>query len=277
MKTPVVGMIATAEPMAPDIASQVTAFARACKAATRAVALYPAEHPAVAASLDALTAAAHIATATSPLRVAVLPDALTVDGHRMARPDAAVTEFAALLHSHQVGQLTVHPRTEADLWRRFLALLALPPDQARQRGGLGRLWASEGQPGIEVRSLDYRELLRENLAGDRADWDRIVATCLEGDAVAIDDSIVDLLFGILDDPSKVTDLVGAVGGQADAGAGRGPMVLAGLLHAVARYVEHTHPEQLDQAWRPWQRPRVACPSPRSSRLSGPGTAPRGPS
>ena len=46
------------EPMAPDLASRVTAFARACKAAARSVALYPGEHPAVATALTAVTAAA---------------------------------------------------------------------------------------------------------------------------------------------------------------------------------------------------------------------------
>ncbi len=161
--------------MAPDLAGRVTAFARACKAAARSVALYPGEHPAVASALTAVTAAAEAATAGRHLPLAVLPDGLTVDGRALARPDPAVADFAALLHRHQVGQLTLLPQTDADTWRRFLSLLALPPDQARLRGGLGKLWASEGESRIGVRTLDYGELLRSRLHGDEATWDAIVA------------------------------------------------------------------------------------------------------
>jgi hypothetical protein len=263
MKTPLPDDVTGVEPLAPDVAARVTMFARACKAAARTVALYPPEHPAVGTALDAITSAAHVATGSAALRLAVLPETLSVDGRHLPKADPSVAEFAALLHSHQVGQLIVHPLTDADLWRRFLALLALSPDQTRLRGGLGRLWTSEGQPRIEVRSLDYRELLRSQLVGDRASWDRIVAGCLDGDLGGIDEEMLDLLFGVLDDPSKVKALVGAIearvdsrapgsagGGAAsadgDAGTGRGPLVLAGLLHAVARYVEETRRDRLDQ-------------------------------
>ena len=241
---------ANVEAMATEVATQVTAFARACKAATRTVALYPAEHPTVGTALESVTLAAQVATSSSALQLAVLPDTLTVDGRHLAKTDVAVSEFAALLHSHQVGQLTLHPLTDADLWRRFLGLLALPPDQARLRGGLGKLWALEGQPRIEVRSLDYRELLRGDLTGDRETWDRIVSACLDGDTSGIDDEMLEILFGILDDPSKVEALVGAVEAQTKARAGdgrRSPLVVAGLLQALARYVETTHRDRLDQA------------------------------
>ena len=261
MKTDAPDAVAETEPLAPELAARVTAFARACKAATRTVALYPPEHPAVGMALDAITSAAHVATAASALKLAVLPETLSVEGRHLARTDVAVAEFAALLHSHQVGQLTVHPLTDTDLWRRFLALLALPPDQTRLRGGLGRLWSSEGQPRIEVRSLDYREMLRSQLTGDRASWDRIVASCLDGDTSAIDQDIADLLSGILDDPSKVATLVSAIeqrttGGATDAenagsareggGAATGPLALAGMLHAVARYVAENRRDRFDQ-------------------------------
>ncbi|MCX6552128.1 MAG: hypothetical protein NTY02_14200, partial [Acidobacteria bacterium] len=237
--------IASASVMDAEIASHVTAFARACKAATRTVALYPPEHPNVDAVLQTLVATAHRATATSALALAVRPDTLTVAGQSIARPDSAVSEFAALLHAHQVGQFIIHPQTDAELWRRFLALLALPADQARLRGGIGKLWASEGQTRIEVRSLDYRELLRGHIGGDRATWDAIVTGCLEGDAISFDDSMADLLFGILDDPARVNRLVEAVEARvADGGTG-GPLVIAGLLRAVAQYVEKTEPGQLE--------------------------------
>ena len=42
------------EPLAPQVAVRLTDFARACKAATRAVSLYPDGHPAIVASLNRL-------------------------------------------------------------------------------------------------------------------------------------------------------------------------------------------------------------------------------
>jgi len=240
--------VAEIEPMPPDLAARVTGFARACKAAARSIALYPGEHPGVAAALVVVTAAAEAATASAMLRFAVLPDALTVDGRAMARPDAAVTNLAALLHRHQVGRLSIHPEGDADLWRRFLALLALPAGQVRLRGGLEKLWASESDTRIEIRSLDYNELLRARIRGDRATWTEIVAGCLEGHAVSLDDETVELLLGVLDDPSKILGLMQSVEAQLPSGdtQGQGPMVIAGLLHAVAQFVATSAPEHVER-------------------------------
>lgn len=238
---------AATEPMAPDVAARVTSFARACRAAARSVALYPGEHPALAAALGALTQAAQTATAASVLRLAVLPHMLTVDGRGMVRPDAAVTDLATLLHRHQVGQLSIHPLTDADLWRRFLTLLAQPPDQTRLRGGLGKMWASGGESGIEVRALDYAEILRTHIRGDQATWDTIVASCLEGTALSLDDTLVELLFGVLNDPSKILGVVRAVEARMPSAEAQrqGPMVVAGLLQALAQFVATSTPEQAD--------------------------------
>jgi len=177
----------------------------------------------------------------------VLPDALTVEGRAIVRPDAAVADFAALLHRHQVGQLTIHPLTEADLWRRFLALLSLPPDQARLRGGLGKLWASEGETRIEIRSLDYNEMLRTRMHGDQATWEAIVASCLEGNSFSLDTAMIDLLSVVLNDPAKITSLMQAVEARLPAGDGdgRAPAVIAGLMQAVAQFVAASAPDQVD--------------------------------
>jgi HEAT repeat protein len=235
------------EPMAPDLAGRVTAFARACKAAARSVALYPGEHPAVASALAAVTAAAEAATASRHLPLAVLPDGLTVDGRVLARPDPTVADFAALLHRHQVGQLTLLPQTDIDTWRRFLSLLAMPPDQARLRGGLGKLWASEGEPRIEVRTLDYSELLRSRLHGDEATWDAIVARCLEGSSCPLDQGLIEMLFGVLQDPESIVNVMRALESRLPPGTppGQGAAIMAGLLQAVAEYVAATTPDEAE--------------------------------
>jgi hypothetical protein len=233
--------------MAPEVAARVTSFARACRAAARTVALYPGEHPAVATALGALTQTAQTATAASVLRLAVMPDTLTVDGRSIIRPDAAVSDLALLLHVHQVGQLSIHPLTNADLWRRFLALLALPPDQARIRGGLGKMWATEGEARIEVRVLDYSEMLRAHIRGDQATWNSIVAGCLEGTSLSLDDALVELLFGVLNDPSKLVGVVRAVEARMPSAEAQvqGPMVVAGLLQAVAQFAATSAPGQVE--------------------------------
>src|SRR5512137_250626 len=90
------------EPMSAELAAGVVAFARAGRSAVRAISLYPGEHPAVAAALEALAEAARAATASAPLPLDVLPDAVTVKGQSLARPEAAVADVAAILHGHMV-------------------------------------------------------------------------------------------------------------------------------------------------------------------------------
>jgi len=236
-----------AEPMAPELAARVTAFARACRAAARAVALYPSEHPSAAVTLDAVTAAAQAATAQTPLRLTVLPDAFTVEGRRVARQDPAIAELADLLHRHQVGMLSVHPQTTAVVWRLFLALLATPPEQARLRGGLSRLWASEGEARIELRAVNYDELLRVRIGGERATWEAIATQCLEGLGFSLDDAVAELLFGILDDPAHIAGVMAAIESRLPSGeaARQGPLILAGLLQAVAQFAAAANPADAD--------------------------------
>ena len=234
-----------AEPMPADVAARVTAFARTCKTAARSVALYPGEHPAVAAALDALTSVAADATASAALKLAVLPDTLRAGGRAMPRPDAAVSELAAILHRHQVGQLTVHPGTDADLWRQFLALVAQSPEETRAAGGLGRAWTAAGDPRLEIRAIDYGEMLKSRARGDKASWDTILAGCLEGAVFTLDQEMADLLAGMVDDPSSLEEVIRAVESRLPEGeaAGRRSAIVASLLQAVARFAETTAPDQ----------------------------------
>ena len=235
----------TLEPLPAETAARLTAFARACKAASRAVVLYPAEHPTVSSALLGLAAAAETATASVPLSFAVTPDTLLVGGRHIEKPDAVVAELAALLHAHQVGQFIVQPQTDAALWRRFLTVLAVPPDQARLRGGLARLWSSEGQSAIEVRRIDFKELLHDRIRGDSATWEQIVAECLEGDRIALDDWTIDLISDVLGRPGEIGHLVSAINERIPGKGAGGAEALGGLLHAVAQFVGRTQPDALD--------------------------------
>ena len=72
------------EPLSPDVAERLIAFARACKAATRSVTLYPDGHPAITGALSRLVESAHRATVLGPITITVEPGALTIDGRAPA-------------------------------------------------------------------------------------------------------------------------------------------------------------------------------------------------
>src|SRR5436190_20721088 len=91
-------------------------FARACKAAARAVLLYPTGHPAIAATLGRIAQITAAAAQSGPLKIRVLPDSLLLDDRPPARPDSAMTELAILLHSHLIGELMIHPGGDGDAW-----------------------------------------------------------------------------------------------------------------------------------------------------------------
>src|SRR5687768_153659 len=107
-------------PLAPQDAARLTEFARAFKAAARAVVLYPAAHPAIAATLGRIVSLTSPGSLAEPLRIGVLADGLLVDGRAPSRVDPAITELATLLHDHLIGELTIHPGGDLDAWRAFL-------------------------------------------------------------------------------------------------------------------------------------------------------------
>src|SRR6266566_4306161 len=111
-------------PLAPADAAWLAEFARAYKAAERAVVLYPPAHPAIAATLARIvqiTSPAHLAR---PMRITVLPDGLLLDDRPPPRSDASIIELAMRLHSQLIGEMTVHAGGDAEAWRTFLLLLA---------------------------------------------------------------------------------------------------------------------------------------------------------
>src|SRR6266567_3617203 len=84
-----------ATPLGAAETARLIEFARACKAAARAVLLYPTGHPAIAATLGRIAQITSAAAVTTPLKIMVLPDGLLLDDRAPARPDAALAELAA--------------------------------------------------------------------------------------------------------------------------------------------------------------------------------------
>src|SRR5688572_2539629 len=97
-----------------EAAARLTDFARACKAAARAVTLYPSSHPAIRLSLGRLTESASRITAKGTVQLGVVPDNLLLDGAAPARPDQAVRETGALFHDHMIGLVTLHSSPDPD-------------------------------------------------------------------------------------------------------------------------------------------------------------------
>src|SRR3982750_3050394 len=124
------------EPVAlPPLASDVTAtfveFARACKAAARAVALYPGTHPAIGVSLTRLVQAAQRLGENAPFTLQVRATSLLLGGAAPQRPDPALAELAEVLYRQMIGALTINPTADTESWRTMLLLLARTPEEVR--------------------------------------------------------------------------------------------------------------------------------------------------
>jgi len=230
--------------LAPDETSRLTEFARACKAAARAVLLYPPAHPAIAATLGRIVQLTSHDAMREPLRITVLPDGLLLDGRAPARPDASLGELASLLHSHLVGELIVQPGGDLEAWRQFLVLLGRSTDSVRAEGGISRLWATMAGRHVELREIDYAEVLRERRAGQEAVWEQVIANCLEGATFELNEDAVQELLAITGDPERLTDLITTLEARArgSGGVDARTAALMRMLREIVALVSKKQPE-----------------------------------
>src|SRR6185295_13627460 len=231
--------------------AKLTDFARACKAAARAVVLYPTGHPAITATLGRI---AHITSSTSmtaPLRITVLPDGLLLEERQPARPDAAIGELAVLLHSHLIGEITVLPGGDAEAWRTFLLLLGRAPDSVRADGGIARVWTTMAFRHVELREIDYAEVLRERKGGESAVWDKVIANCLQGSAFELDEEGIRELLGIAADSERLAEMMASLEAGGDASGGIAPKAAAlmRMLRGIVDAVSKTDPDRLEPVLR----------------------------
>src|SRR5690242_12011160 len=91
----------------PIVTAKLADFARGCKAAARAVSLYPPAHPAIASTLGRLTGLTASLTESGPFTLQVRPGTLFVGDAAPAKPDAAIVELSELLRRHAIGRLTM--------------------------------------------------------------------------------------------------------------------------------------------------------------------------
>jgi HEAT repeat protein len=231
-------------PLDQEAAARLTDFARACKAAARAVTLYPSSHPAIRLSLARLVDAASRLTAQGSVRLGVVPDNLLLDGAASARPDQAVRETGALLHEHMIGLITLHSSPDPDGWLPFLHLLAKPTDEVRAGGGVARLWATTGQRHLELHEIDYADILREREGAQDTKWDDIIRACLNLDS-PLDDEALQGLLEVCGDPERFSEFVLTLEQNGETSMGSKASALLRMLRGVVDLVSRTDPAKLE--------------------------------
>lgn len=235
------------QPLSPDETVRLTDFARACKAAARVVALYPSTHPAIQASLDRVTDGARRLRGDGAVTLTVLPDEVTLDGRSAVKPDAALAELAALLHTHSIGEMRLLGDLNPTEWHTFLGLVATAAEDIRAQGGIVRAWMAAGGGPIELRQIDYTEVLRERSGGLDSEWDRIINHYLEGELSDLDDEAMKALLDIAEDPGRFKEFTEKLVTQAAEGGRRSKKgVVLRVLQALADFVARTQPEQLNR-------------------------------
>ncbi|HEY7290816.1 MAG TPA: HEAT repeat domain-containing protein [Vicinamibacterales bacterium] len=255
--------VETPSPLSAEDTARLIEFARACKAAARAVLLYPAGHPAIAATLGRIAQVTSTTTLPNPLVLTVLSNGLLLDDRPPARTDGAISELAAILHGHVIGRMVVIPGGDVEAWRSFLLLIGRTAEAVRAEGGISRVWTTTGGRHVELTEIDYAEVLRERSAGRPATWDRVIASCLQG--AALDEEAVTELLSTAADPDRLAELMEAVETEAggdtslsvktaalmrllrgiiEAVSAREPDALEGTLHNIAKAVGRLKPEAL---------------------------------
>jgi hypothetical protein len=227
-----------------DAAARLTDFARACKAAARAVTLYPSTHPAIRLSLARLVDAAARITAKGSVQLGVVPDNLLLDGAGSARPDQAVRETGALLHNHMIGLVTLHSSPDPEGWLPFLNLLAKPLEEVRASGGVARLWAATGQRHLDLQEIDYADILRERAGGQETRWDDIIRACLNLDS-PLDEETLKGLLDVCGDQEKFSEFLLALEQNGETSMGSKASALLRMLRGVVDLVSKTDPGKLE--------------------------------
>jgi hypothetical protein len=227
-----------------DSTAKLTDFARACKAAARAVSLYPSTHPAIRLSLGRLVDASSRITAKGSVSLGVVPDNLLMDGAASPKPDQAVRETAALLHDHMIGLITLHTSPDPQGWLPFLHILAKSFDEVRAAGGIGRLWAATGQRHLDIQEIDYADILKERTGTQESQWNDIIRACLNLDTPLDDDDLRELL-EVCGNAERFSEFVLALEENNETSMGSKASALLRMLRGVVDLVSRTDPTRIE--------------------------------
>jgi hypothetical protein len=212
-------------------------FARACKAAARAVSLYPGAHPAIGVSLTRLVSAIRRLSGNAETVLVVHPATLLIGDRAPARPDASIVELAELLHGRLIGTLRIDASATPDDWRALLLLLAKPVEDLLAEGGIHQIWTTSGRGHFEIQEIDYAEVLRERAGANGADWDRVLANCLKGEAVELDDAVITMLLDAVESSEKFGELLDRLNDRAETDNSSISARLGALMHLLRATIE----------------------------------------
>jgi len=203
------------EPMGPDQAAPLAEFARSCKSALRAVSLYPGTHPAIAVSLSRVVSASSRLASATGVALTVAPRVILIDGRAPAKPDLAIVELATLLHERLIGTLRVEREADGEDWRQFLLLASRAPEDLLASGGIAQAWAATGRAHFAIGEIDYAEVLKEREGREGAEWDRVIAYCLRGESVDVDEATLQALLEAVQDSGRFGALLERLQAQAE--------------------------------------------------------------
>lgn len=229
-------MSADASPAQPANETHVLEFARAFRAAARAVGFYPPSHQNVVSALDQVMAAAAAATARGALCLTILPQGFLAGGVPIDTSETVVAELALLCHRHGVGALNLDGRATPDAWRDLFALLARRPEEVRAAGGIQRQWKALRHVSPAILEVDFGALLRGQVGGDFIELAAVISHYLETAGVGA---------SILDDPCAA--LRRAIENAPDEGHAITAVIRE--LRAAAQLTRTTQPEQFDNVFR----------------------------
>ena len=239
------------EHLSPEFAGRLAEFAKACRAATRIVSMYPATHPAIQSAFARIGEATRQATKNGPFSITVLPDALLVHGRGLPKPESSATELAVLLHQQLISELTLFDRLDNDGWHAFLSLLAKSPEDARAIGGVAKAWEETGNKSITLTEIDYAEVLRERSGtGDGATWARIL-TALKDEKEAEGEgrgATMQSMMELADTPERLAHFaqhLQEVGKASGDDSLQQRKALLEMMHGLANYAAEREPARLD--------------------------------
>jgi HEAT repeat protein len=237
-----------AETLSPERSAWLAEFARACKAATRIVSMYPPSHPSIQAALTRIAEASKQATSLGPFTITVLPDALVVGGRGLARPEPSAVELAALLHQQLIGEITLVDKLDGEGWHGFLSLLAKTPEEARALGGVTKVWEATKNGAITLKEIDYAEVLRERAGGEEsASWERILGALSE-EKGGTEQTAMQSMMELANDPDRLAQFAGRLQEHGKASGDdsiQQRKSLLELMHGLANYAAERQPEGLD--------------------------------
>jgi hypothetical protein len=109
--------------------------------------------------------------------------------------------------------------------------------------------AAGGGP-IELRQIDYTEVLRDRTGSLSLEWDRLIANYLEGEVSNLDDAAIGALFDIASDQNRFKEFTERLVAQASEGGRRSKKeTVLRVLQALADYAARENPGQLDRILR----------------------------